>query len=158
MKTFLAGPGFLGTRALLYADLSLILILVSAVLFTIGWRLAVHKKFVAHRWIQTTAAILNAFVVLLVMIPSFIINILPGIPAKLLEGTYGVTTIHGITGVIGLLLGLFVVVRANELLHKPKFLRFKNYKLFMRTSYALYMLSTLIGTIVYIWVYISGTG
>lgn len=156
MKTFLAGPGFLGTRALLYADLSLILILVSAFLFTIGWRLAVHKKFEAHRWVQTTAAILNAFVVLLVMIPSFIMNIFPGIPAKLLEGTYGVTTIHGITGAIGLLLGLFVVIRANEL--TPKFLRFKNYKLFMRTSYALYMLSTLIGLIVYIWVYILGTG
>lgn len=148
----LTGQGFLGTRAPLHSDLSLILILFSAILFTAGWRLAVGKKYDIHRWIQTSAAILNTLVVLIVMVPSFIIYILPGIPGKLLEGTYGVTTVHAIIGALGLLLGVFVVLRANGLV--PKKLRFKNYKLFMRTSYALYMLATLIGVIVYIAVYI----
>jgi uncharacterized membrane protein YozB (DUF420 family) len=88
------------------------------------------------------------------MITSFIIYILPGIPRKLLEGTYGVTTLHAFIGMLGLLLGVFVVLRANGLMPRP--LRFKNYKRFMRTSYALYMLATLIGVIVYVAVYIVG--
>ena len=153
IQALLTGPGFLGTRAPLHSDLSLLLILLSAILFTIGWRLAVAKHFKTHRWVQTTAAILNTIVVLAVMIASFIIYILPGIPGKLLEGTYGVTTVHAFIGMLGLLLGVFVVLRANGLM--PKRLRFKNYKLFMRTSYALYMLATLIGVIVYIVVYIG---
>jgi uncharacterized membrane protein YozB (DUF420 family) len=151
MQALLTGPGFLGTRAPLHSDLSLTLILFSALLFTIGWRLAVRKNFEAHRWVQTAAAILNTLVVLAVMIASFIIYILPGIPGKLLQGTYGVTTVHAFIGMFGLLLGVFVVLRANGLL--PRAWHFKNYKLFMRTSYALYMLSTLLGVIVYVAVY-----
>jgi putative membrane protein len=154
IQALLTGPGILGTRAPLHSDLSLILILLSAILFTIGWRLAVRKKFKPHRWIQTGAAILNTIVVLVVMIASFIIYILPGIPGKLFESTYGVTTVHAFIGVLGLLLGVFVVLRANGLV--PKRLRFKNYKLFMRTSYVLYMLETLIGVIVYLAVYVAG--
>jgi len=152
MQTLLLGPGFLGTRALLYSDFSLLLILISAILFTIGWRLAVRKNFAAHRRIQTAAAVLNALVVLAVMIASFIIYILPGIPGKLLEGTYGVTTVHAFVGMLGLLLGVFVVLRANGWMTNR--LRFKNYKLFMRTSYGLYMLATLLGIIVYVTTYI----
>jgi uncharacterized membrane protein YozB (DUF420 family) len=155
IQALLTGTGFLGTRAPLHSDLSLILILLSAIMFTIGWRLAVRKKLKIHRWIQTGAAILNTLVVLIVMIVSFIIYILPGIPNKLLEGTYGVTTVHAFIGALGLLLGVFVVLRANQVKFVPKRLRFRNYKPFMRTSYVLYMLATLIGVIVYVAVYIG---
>jgi len=154
MQALLTGPGFLGTRAPLHSDLSLILILITAALFTIGWRMAVRKNFGAHRWIQTAAAILNTIVVLSVMIASFIIYILPGIPGKLLMGTYGVTTVHAFIGMLGLVLGVFVMLRGNELVPQP--LRFENYKPFMWTSYALYMLATLIGVIVYLAVYVAG--
>jgi len=88
------------------------------------------------------------------MVTIFIQVILPGVPGKLLQGSYGVTTLHALVGAIGVLLGLFVVLRANDLM--PKSLRFSNYKLFMRTSYIIYMLSTLGGITVYIFVYILG--
>lgn len=132
----------------------MVLILLTAVMFTVGWQLARRKHYELHRWLQTAAASLNAFVVIFVMINSFVTHILPGIPGKLLEGDYGVTTIHAVVGTIGLLLGIFVVLRANGLV--PKGLRFKNYKLFMRTSYALYMLAALLGVIVYFEVYVFG--
>ncbi|MEN6572224.1 MAG: hypothetical protein ABFD24_10315 [Anaerolineaceae bacterium] len=156
MISLLHGPGFLGTRALLYADVTLVLILLSSGLFTLGWRLILHHKETAHRWVQTAAALLNALAVIVVMIPSFVKNIVPGIPAKLLEGTYGVTFFHGLVGAFGLVLGLFIVLRANGLMPKP--LQFSNYKGFMRTSYALYMGSTLIGVILYVFVYVAGSG
>jgi uncharacterized membrane protein YozB (DUF420 family) len=88
------------------------------------------------------------------MVNSYVTHILPGIPAKLLEGDYGVTTIHAVIGTIGLLLGIFVVLRGNNLV--PKALRFKNYKLFMRTAYAIYMLATFLGVFVYILAFVLG--
>ena len=154
MKDLLNGPGFLGTNATFRPDVTLVLILVTAVLFTIGWQLAVRKRYAAHSRVQTVTAALNAVVVLSTMITSFWVFILPGIPGKLLEGSYGVTTVHAVVGMIGLVLGVFVVLVGNELV--PKGLRFTNYKLFMRTSYALYMASTLIGVVVYVVVYVFG--
>ena len=154
MKNFLDHPGFLRTHATILSDLTLVLILVTAILFTIGWQLARHKHYESHRWVQTFAAGLNAIVVLGVMINSFLTHILPGIPGKLQQGDYAVSTVHAAVGAIGLLLGIFVVLRGNELV--PNALRFKNYKLFMRTAYVLYMLATFLGVIVYTEVYILG--
>jgi putative membrane protein len=154
MIKFLNQPGFLGTRAPFLSDLTLVLILLTAILFTIGWQLARHKHFEAHRWVQTSSASLNAVVVLIVMIRSFVVHILPGIPGKLLQGDYAVTTVHALVGATGLLLGIFVVLRANKLV--PQALRFKKYKPFMRTAYALYMAATLIGVIVYTEAFIIG--
>src|SRR5512143_892436 len=111
MKDFLSGPGFLGTHAPFLSDLSLVLVSLTAILFTIGWQLARRRHYEAHRWVQTVAAVINAIVVLGVMVNSYVTHILPGIPSKLLEGDYGVTTIHAIVGTIGLLLGIFVVLR-----------------------------------------------
>jgi uncharacterized membrane protein YozB (DUF420 family) len=154
MISFLNQPGFLHTHAPFISDLTLILILLTAILFTVGWQLARRKHYEAHRWVQTVSACLNAAVVISVMIRSFVVHIFPGIPAKLLEGDYGVTTVHAVIGMIGLLLGLFVVLRGNEIV--PKSLRFKKYKPFMRTAYTLYMLATFLGIIVYTEVYIFG--
>jgi uncharacterized membrane protein YozB (DUF420 family) len=128
--------------------------LITAVLFTFGFILARRKQFEAHRWVQTTSVILNTLVVLISMVTSYIIHILPGIPAKLSQGDYAVTTVHGLVGAIALLFGLFVMLRGNELV--PKSLQFKNYKLFMRWAYTLYMLATLGGVIVYIIVFVYG--
>ncbi len=154
MLNFLNQPGFLGTHAPFISDLTLILILLTAILFTIGWQLALHKHFEAHRWVQTSSASLNAMVVLVVMIRSFATHILPGIPARLLQGDYAVTTVHALVGATGLLLGIFVVLRANGLV--PKALRFRKYKPFMRTAYALYMTATLLGVLVYTLAFILG--
>jgi uncharacterized membrane protein YozB (DUF420 family) len=151
MNGILKASGFLGTKAHFYSDLSLVLIVVSAILFTVGWQLAVHKRFRAHRWVQTSAVILNALVVVIAMINSLVTNIVPGIPEKLNQSAYEVPTVHAIVGIITLLLGVFVALRGNNLV--PKALRFSNYKLFMRISYALYMLATLGGIYVYIVLY-----
>ncbi len=128
MSDFLTTPGFLGTKATLRSDLTLVLILVTAVLFNIGFILARRKQFKAHRWVQTSAVILNTLVVVISMVTSYIIHILPGIPAKLDQGDYAVTTVHGIIGAIALLLGVFVALRGNELV--PKGLRFQELQTF----------------------------
>ena len=49
------------------------------------------------------------------MIRSFVLNVLPQIPAKLGQSAYAVATVHAVVGVIGVVLGVFVVLRGNEL-------------------------------------------
>ena len=154
MTDFLTTPGFLGTKATLRSDLTLVLILLTALLFNIGFILARRKQFKVHRWVQTSAVLISTLVVLISMVTSYIIHILPGIPAKLRQGDYAVSTVHGMIGAFALLLGVFVALRGNELV--PKGLRFNNYKLFMRWAYSLYMLATLGGVIVYVIVYVFG--
>jgi uncharacterized membrane protein YozB (DUF420 family) len=154
MTDFLTTPGFLGTKATLRSDLTLVLILISAILFNIGFILARRKHYTAHRWVQTTAVTLNTLVVLISMVTSYIIHILPGIPGKLAQGDYAVITLHAMIGAIALVWGVFVALRGNNLV--PKKLRFNNYKLFMRWAYGLYMFATLGGVIVYIIVFVFG--
>lgn len=154
MTDFLTTPGFLGTRATLRSDLTLILIILSALLFNLGFFLARRKRFTAHRWVQTSSVILNTLVVLISMVTSFIVHILPGIPSRLNQGDYAVTTIHALIGAVALLFGVYVALVGNHVL--PAKLRFTNYKPFMRWAYSLYMLATLAGIGIYIIVFILG--
>jgi uncharacterized membrane protein YozB (DUF420 family) len=154
MNNLLNGQGFLGTHAAFRSDAALILILISMILLTIGWQLKVHGHEKLHCRIQAAAVILNTAVVATVMIKIFLVIILPGIPAKLFEGSYGITALHGLVGAISALFGIYVVLSAYRLI--PRALRFKNYKIFMGTSYLLYLLSTVLGVAVYIVVYIIG--
>jgi len=152
MITFLEGPGFLGTHASLRADLSLVLILVTAILFTIGWRLAVGKKYGAHQTILNLAVGLNALVVLLTMLGVFIRNYLPAIPGDLNNRLIAQTAIHAAAGTLGLLYGLYVVLAADKIL--PVKLRYKKFKPVMRISYVVYLLLTLSGTGLYLSLYV----
>jgi uncharacterized membrane protein YozB (DUF420 family) len=146
------GTGLVAVAIPFGANVSLVVMLVAAVMFTIGWRLAVKKQFDAHRWVQTVAVCLNAALVLAWMVSKFVRYVLPEIPARLGQAAYGVTTLHAVVGLIGLVLGLFVALRGNELV--PKGMRFTNYKAFMRASYAVYMLATALGALVYINTYV----
>ncbi len=149
---FYLWPGFLGTRATFGPDLALVLILISSAMFTIGWRLAVHQHYSIHRWVQTCAAVVNAAAVLAIMVGSFWGFVLPSLSTKFGHPATNITVFHAIVGTITFLLGVFVVLRANKLV--PRAWRFQNYKLFMRTSYAFYMFSTLVGIVVYLVTYV----
>jgi uncharacterized membrane protein YozB (DUF420 family) len=149
MSELLHQPGFLGTSANWAADMTLVVSLLVAALFTIGVVLAVRGQYGAHRVVQTTAAIINAVLVFWMMILPFRDFVAPpNNPAGLPESAVLTTRIHAAVGAVALIFGLFVVLRGNGLM--PKFLRFNNYKAFMRVAYILYMTATLIGIFVYI--------
>lgn len=149
MTELLHRPGFLGTSANFAADMTLVLSAVVALLFTIGVVLAVRGQYSAHRWVQTTAAGINAILVLWLMVLPFRDFVAPpDNPGGLPLSAIATTRIHAAVGSAALVFGLFVVLRGNGLMIKP--LRFNNYKAFMRVSYVLYMTATLIGLFVYI--------
>jgi len=140
-------PGFLGTNANLAADATLLLMVVIGIMFTIGFILARKKKFEAHRWVQTSAAILNAVLVLWLMILPFRDFVIRDTGGPRTGFFYVITILHAVLGAVALPFGMFVVLRGNRLV--PKALRFNNYKLFMRTAYGLYIVTILAGVLVY---------
>lgn len=151
MIGYLGGSGFLGTHGSVGADASLVIMVAAAVLLSIGVALARTKRFGAHRWVQTAAVCLNAVPVAAWMIRSFWLYILPGLPGSLGANHVALTTVHAVTGLIGVVLGVFVMIRANQLEAKGQSL--SRYKLPMRLAYLVYMLGTALGVGVYFVVY-----
>ncbi len=149
MTELLHQPGFLGTSANWAADMTLMVSVLVALILTVGALMAVSGRYSIHRLLQTIGATLNAILVFWMMILPFRDFVAPGLPQRLNESFYYVTTLHAAVGFTALFFGIFVALRGNGLMIKP--LRFNNYKLFMRISYGLYMLATLIG----IWVYFT---
>ena len=149
MIQFLHQPGFLGTHANRAADITLVIMLFVAGLFSLGVMLARRRHFLAHRWVQTSAVTLNLIMVLWMMVLPFRDFILrdKGGPRPL--NFYTVASLHALVGVVGILFGVFVALRGNGLV--PKALQFNNYKLFMRIAYGFYMGVTLLG----LWVYLT---
>ena len=149
MTELLHQPGFLGTSANWAADMTLVASAVVVLLLTIGVLLAVRGQYRAHRLFQTSAASLNAILVLWLMVLPFRDFVAPATnPAGLPLSAIATTRIHAAVGTIALVFGLFVTLRANNLM--PRFLRFNNYKAYMRVAYLRYMLASLIGLFVYI--------
>jgi uncharacterized membrane protein YozB (DUF420 family) len=148
MTELLHRPGFLGTSANLAADVTLVLMLLVAAMFTVGLVMARRRRYQVHRWIQTSAAVLNAILVLWLMVLPFRDFVLRDVGGPRPTIFYAVTTLHALFGAVAFPFGMFVTLRGNGLV--PKALKFNNYKLFMRTAYGLYMFTTLLGILVYL--------
>lgn len=155
MNDFLHAPGFLGTNANFAADATLIIMITTAILFSIGFYLARQHKYDAHKWVQTASAVVNLIMVLWLMVfpfRDFVVRDQGG-PR---EGIfYIITALHALTGFSATIFGLFVVLRGHSLM--PKFLKFKNYKPNMRLAYGLYIAATILGIFVYVvWFVVTG--
>jgi uncharacterized membrane protein YozB (DUF420 family) len=149
MNDLLHADGFLGTNANFAADATLTISVLIAILFSYGYYLAKNKKYETHKWVQTTGAILNIILVFwLMLLPyrDFIVRDSGGPRDSIF---YYVTMVHAAVGFFAFVIGNFVVLRGHGLV--PQKLKFNNYKPFMRTAYALYMLTTALG----IWVYVT---
>ena len=151
MSAYLDGAGFLRPHSSIGADLSLVIIIAAFVMLTLGVVLAKSRRYEAHRWVQTSAVTLNAVPVVFWMIRSFRLFVLPGLPGNLSKSIDALTTVHAVTGLIGVVLGLFIVIRANQLAAKGQSLR--RYKNAMRAAYVVYLLGTALGVWVYIVLY-----
>jgi uncharacterized membrane protein YozB (DUF420 family) len=151
MSAYLEGAGFLVPHSSIGADLSLVIIIAAFVMLTLGVVLAKSKRYEAHRWVQTSAVVLNAVPVVLWMIRSFRLFVLPGLPGNLNKSIDMLITVHAVTGLIGVVLGLFIVIRASQLAAKGQSLR--RYKNAMRAAYVLYLLGTALGVWVYVVLY-----
>ena len=136
--------GFLGTGATFGADLNLVVQLIMGVALVVGAILAKRRRYRAHGICQTTVLLLNLLMIGLVMGPSFRQHVKPTIRRVLHKSYYAAPMVHAALGVSAELLGLYIVlVAGTDVL--PTWLRFKNWKRWMRTEFVLWLLVVISG-------------
>jgi plastocyanin len=143
--------GFLGLGATGEADINLLLQLAMATALTIGMFLARKKLFRAHAATQSSVLLLNLLAIAIVMWPSFRLQILRHPDHAFRDAYHAFAFFHGILGTLVELLGLYVLLVAGTNMI-PDRLRFKNYKLWMRATLALWWVVVFLGVgTYYVW-------
>src|SRR6202158_4615465 len=135
--SFFPMRGFLGTGATFGADLNLVVQFIMRAALIAGTFLAKHKRYRAHGICQTTVLLLKSLMIGLVMCPSFQQQVKPALSKVLHKWYYEVATIHAVLGIAAELLGLYIVTVAGTNV-LPQWLRFKHWKLWMRTELVLW--------------------
>jgi uncharacterized membrane protein YozB (DUF420 family) len=129
--------GFLGTGATFEADVNLVVQLLMAGALVAGVVLARQRRYRAHGVCQTTVLLLNLLMIGLVMWPSLWRQVNPRLPKLLHKAYYAAPLIHAALGIAAELLGLYIVlVMGTDVL--PAWLRFRNWKRWMRTEFVLW--------------------
>jgi uncharacterized membrane protein YozB (DUF420 family) len=147
----LDASGFLTHKSSVGADVTLLLSAAVIVLLTAGVVLARRRRYEAHRWVQTSAVALNAVLAAFWMAVSLARFILPGIPASLSEHGHTLAAVHAAVGVAAAALGIFLVIRANQLTRRGKSV--SRYKTTMRVTYFVYLAAFVLGVWLYVMTY-----
>jgi uncharacterized membrane protein YozB (DUF420 family) len=130
---------------LMWLEISLAVLLVAGfVLVRLG-----HVR--AHRAIQSTIVLVNIPIVLATMLPPYLLYGMPTSASELRQTFYLYPTLMLIGGIAAEVLGIYIILVAGTN-WVPTRLRFRRYKLWMRTELALWWLVLLagIGTY-YVW-------
>ena len=113
-----------------------------------GAWLARAKRYRQHAWCQSTIVLLNLAIIGLTMAPSFRMQVLPRIPAKLSRPYFALATAHATLGSIAELVALYILLAAGTRL-LPERLRISRYKLWMRAVLVLWWLVLFLGLATY---------
>jgi uncharacterized membrane protein YozB (DUF420 family) len=149
--------GFLGTAAPLCADLILVLETVMGLALIVGAVLARQRRFLLHAWCQSTVILLNAAIIVVLMVPSFVLHVSPRIPAKLGKPYYALATAHAALGMIAEVGGLYILLAAGTTILPQRF-RLTRYRLWMRGELVLWWLVLLLGMMTYARWYVPQVG
>ena len=140
--------GFLGTAAPRLADLVLLLEISMGAALLIGAWLARRRHFRQHAWCQSVVVLLNLVVVAQMMLPSFRVQVVPRIPAKLGRTYYALATAHAALGSLTELAGLYILLSAGTGA-LPEKLRITKYRKWMRSVLVLWWVVLLLGIATY---------
>ena len=154
MLSSLPVKGFLGTGATFEADLNLVVQLAMGAALVAGVLLAKQQRYRAHGICQTTVLLLNLLMIGLVMWPAFRRQVSPRFPRVLHRSYYAVPVIHAALGMAAELLGLYIALVAGTNV-LPAWLRFKNWKRWMRTEFVLWLVVAATGMATYYAWYIA---
>jgi len=141
--------GFLGTSARFSADLSLLLEIAIAVGLLVGGALARRQRYRAHAWCQSLLVLLNLALIVLLMVPSFRLQVAPRIPAKLGKSYFAFAAAHGALGAAVELAALYILVAAGTTWLPERF-RLHRFQFWMRTVLAAWWVELLLGVATYV--------
>jgi uncharacterized protein YacL len=139
--------GFLGRPSTFGGDLNLLIQLGLGVLLLVGLVLARRTRYTLHGTCQSVALVGALVMTAIWMLPSFHANY-GAVIFRLGNRVNAAAAAHVATGTAALLLGIYVVlVAATPLVPAP--LRFRNYRVWMRTLISLWWLALLLGVLTY---------
>lgn len=139
---------FLGTAATRRVDIVLLLEIGMGLALLAGALLARRTRFRAHACCQAVVVLLNAAIIILVMVPSFRLQVSPKIPLKLGKAYYALATVHGALGAVVECAALYILLAAGTRL-LPNKLRITRYKVCMRTVLVGWWIVLLLGLATY---------
>ena len=124
--------------------MNLVVQFVMAGALVVGAIFARHKRYNAHGICQTSVLLLNLLMIGLVMWPSFRQQVQPALSKAAHKWYYQVAAIHAVLGIVAEVFGLYIVAAAGtDVL--PEWLRFNNWKWWMRAELSLWVLVLLGG-------------
>jgi len=126
------------------ADVNLVVQLVMGTALVAGVVLARQQRYRAHGICQTTVLLLNLLMIGLVMWPAFRQQVSPKSPKVLHKLYYAAPLIHAALGMAAELLGLYIVLVAGTNV-LPAWLRFTNWRRWMRTEFVLWLVVLISG-------------
>jgi uncharacterized membrane protein YozB (DUF420 family) len=113
-----------------------------------GALLARIRHFRLHALCQSAIVLLNLALIVQTMVPSFRLQVRPGLPNKLGRSYYGIATAHAALGSVAEIAGLYLLLAAGTSLF-PKKLRLTRYKFWMRSVLVLWWVVLLLGITTY---------
>lgn len=118
---------------------------------SLGMFLARRKQFRAHGRLQASLVLLNLVLIVIIMFPSYRRQVVPNIGLSFRDNYHGMASAHAALGFAAEGLGVYVLLVAGTRL-LPKWLRFSNYKPWMRATLTLWWLAFLLGCgTYYVW-------
>lgn len=144
--------GFLGTKAYLGADITLVAYLLMIVPgMILGFIFARRKLFVPHhKYMMTTIVIVNWVLIAVIMSVSYRNFVAPSVPDKLNDPGILTPSVHLLFGGLAQILGTILVIRMWFEYRLPRFLRFEPIKPWMRLTLACWLIAATLGVLTYI--------
>ncbi len=144
--------GFLGTNASLLSDITLIaylFLLLPGML--LGFAFARRKMYEPHhKLVMTSVVIVNWVLIAVVMLGSYQRGVAPYLSSAFGDVRVSLPTLHAITGGLGQLLATYLAIRMWFEKQLPAALKVKNIKFYMRTTLALWVVTILLGAVIYL--------
>jgi len=100
--------GFFRAEAALQFDITLLLQIVVLLMVILGYNFARSREYRRHGLMMTSAVILHAVTILLVMVPSFVLNFGILVTEPTMPGVM-ITWVHAAAGIIALAMGIFLI-------------------------------------------------
>jgi uncharacterized membrane protein YozB (DUF420 family) len=143
--------GFLVADSDFSSDVVLLVELAIAFMLIVGMFVVRRGHIRAHMYIQSSMVLVNIPIVLTWMVPEYTQYVLPGIPHDIGQQFYWVPTLMLVAGIAAEALGVFILLVAGTK-WIPERLRFRRYKLWMRSELLLWWLVVLLGiSTYYVW-------
>jgi uncharacterized membrane protein YozB (DUF420 family) len=130
------------------SDVTLVLQLILGLDLLVGAWAARTKRYRIHQLIQTYAVLLSLVLIMMVMVPTFVREVLPRLTTELNNPSVLWSLVHALTGTGAIFFSLYTLISAGTA-WLPDAWHIQNYRLWMRVNLALWWAALILGILTY---------